>query len=69
MQKLLCDNVAAGHGLVTGRSLSLGGADTHIYTQTCRQRGVCVCGCWWNGVRRESEAGEVRERGGQEGYS
>lgn len=43
VQKLLCDNVPAGHGLVTGRSLSLGGADAHIYTQTCRQRGVCVC--------------------------
>lgn len=40
---------------------SEGEADTHIYTQT-RRLGVCVC--VWNGVRRESEAGEVREWGG-----
>lgn len=44
-----------------------GQADTHIYTQTHRGQGhVCVCVCvegglwWWNGVRRESEAGGRR---------
>lgn len=32
---------------------------------------MCVGGglCWWNGVRRESEAGEVGVSGGQEGFS
>lgn len=33
--------------------------------------GVCGGGglCWWNGVRRESEADEVGVSGGQEGFS
>lgn len=42
---LLCDNVAAGHDLVTGRCLSLGGSwHTHLHTNT-QTRGVCVCVC------------------------